>query len=115
MLDLFCVEALAVVLLHATTSVDGLHKTNHRLVALRIEVDVVAGSDSCKATCTIRKWVITNGLLDVIAEITNEPLTIAELNSEGLIINGTPCTVNCFTVALALFGTLLSSGFVPIE
>lgn len=114
--NLLGVEALAVVLFHAAVAVHLLDEANHGLVALRVEVDVVAGPDSREAIGTVNDRVLTNVVLDVIPEIGDEALAVVELDAERLIIDSTPRTVNYFAaLALALGLALLGLSFVAIQ
>jgi len=102
-LNLLGVEALAMVLLHAAVPVHLLHETDHGLVALGIEVDVIASSDSLETRCSIAKWVVTNGVLNIVAEVAYESLSVVQLHPERLIVNGTPGSSDGLALAL-VFG-----------
>lgn len=65
------------VLLHTSVSMDLLHEANHRLIALRVEVDIVASTYAVKASGTVLQWIVTNGVFNIISEIANKPLSIA--------------------------------------
>jgi len=89
-------------LLHASITMHLLHKANHGLVALGVEVNVVTGSNALESASTIGHGIVANGVLNIVPEITNKPLSIVQLDSKCLIVDGTPRAVNCLTVALAL-------------
>lgn len=109
------VEALRMMLLHASVSVDCLHETDHRLVTLRVKVDVVTSSNSLEPTGTVSQGIITYSVLNVVPEITNKSLTIVELNSKSLIVDGTPCAVDRLTITLVLGRALLCFSLVTLK
>jgi len=102
-------------LLHASIAMNLLHKSNHTLVTLGVEVDVVASTNTLESASTVSNWIVTNGILNIVPEITNKSLTIVQLDSKRLIVNGTPCTIDCLTVALVLCRTLLCLSFEAIK
>lgn len=116
MLDLLGVEALPVVLLHASVAVHLLDEADHGLVTLRVKVNVVSGSNSRETSGPILNRVLTNIVLDVVPEICDEALSVVELNAHGLIVDGTPRAVNYFSALAVILGlALLSLSLVPIK
>ena len=68
-----------------------LNKTNHGLFAIRVEAAVVAGVDiSLEKSVLIFDWVGGEGWFGVVSEVSNESLTIIQLNLQRLIINCSP-------------------------
>lgn len=115
MIDLLSIEALSMMLLHATVSMDSLNKTDHGLIALRVEVDVVTSTNSLESGSTITERIITNRVLNIVPEITNKSLSIVQLNSKRLIVDGTPGAVDCLAIALVFCGALSCLGLEAIE
>lgn len=114
--DLFGIEALSMMLLHVAVAVHLLDKANHRLVTLRVEVDVIAGTDSSETTSSVTKRVITDVVLNVVSEVGDEALTVVELNAESLVVDRTPGAVDDFTaIALSLGLALLSLCLVAVQ
>jgi len=64
-------------LLHATVTMDLLDEANHRLITLRVKVNVVTGTDSIESSRTVSKRVLTNIILNIVPKVAKEPLTIA--------------------------------------
>lgn len=114
-LDLLGVEALPVVLLHAAVAVHVLHEADHGLVALGIEVDVVAGSNSLETRCSIVERVVTDSVLNIVAEVAYESLSVVQLDPERLIVNGTPGSVDGLAVALVFGGAFGGLRLVAVE
>jgi hypothetical protein len=108
--DLLSIETLSMMLLHASITMHLLNKSNHRLVTLRVEVDVVTGSNSWEPTSTVTKRIITNGVFNIVPEITNKSLAIVQFDSKCLIVDSTPCTIDCLTIAL-IYRTQLLDGY----
>lgn len=104
-LHLLGVEALTVVLLHGAVSVHCLHETNHGLIAFGVEIDVITSSNTLETRCSVIERVVTDRVLNIIAEITNESLTIIKLDSKCLIVNGTPSAVDFLAVFALVFGS----------
>jgi hypothetical protein len=113
--DLLSIETLSMMLLHASITMHLLNKSNHRLVTLRVEVDVVTGSNSREPTSTVTKRIITNGVFNIVPEITNKSLAIVQFDSKCLIVDSTPCTIDCLTIALIFSRALLCLSLVAIK
>lgn len=95
---LYSIEALDGVLSKAAahTSLAGnvLDETNHGLGALGVELLVVTRLDLAEPADStllcIYVWVLTEFLLEVVAEVGDEAHAIVKLDVEGLIIDGGP-------------------------
>ena len=96
------IEALSMMLLHASITMYLLYESNHRLVALRIKVNIVASSNAVEPASTVCHRIVTNRVLNIVPEITNKSLSIVKLNSKSLIVDGTPRAVDGLTIALTL-------------
>ena len=102
-------------ILHATVTMDLLDETNHRLIALGVKVDVVTGTDSRESTRTVTKRIITNIVLNIVPEVANKSLTIAQFDSKCLIVNCTPGAIDGFAITFVFCRALLCSCLEAIE
>ena len=113
--DLAAIEALDGMTLKGARSVGLLDETNHGVVTLRLEIVVGVRREFREFWGAILRRVRTYHVFDIVAEISNETLVVAELDFEGLIVNGAPRALDGLWVTLVVWLAFLCCGLISIE
>jgi len=115
MFYLLCVEALTFVFFHGSRTMNCLNEANHRFITLWIKIDIVTCANSWEPGRSIFQRIVTDRALDIVPEIAGESLAVRELNAEGLIVYGRPCSGNLLAVAFTWCWAQLSCCFVSVQ
>jgi len=89
-------------------------EANHCLCAIGVELVVVSGFNLRPLIDTFLLGfgvrVLSDTVFDVVAEICDKTHTVFKLNIEGLIVNGSPFTVDSLGLTMTLIATLAQDG-----
>ena len=78
---------------------NSLNKTNHSLVAFRVEFTIVSCFQFNQILFSFFLWVLRNFRFERISKVCKKSQTIFKLNFKWLIINWWPVTRNVFFIA----------------
>jgi len=91
---------------------DGLYKANHSLIALGIELAIVAGLNTIEFFGAFGLRQGRDVGLDGVLEVGEEPEPIFELDFEGLIVDGGP---GAHKVLLSTISSVLAQNGLNLE